>query len=119
MSENQDIITAQEDQESSIDWVELISVLWSSRKLIATVTGIATIGAVVVSLLLPEYYKSTATLLPAGKKWESGEIPPGSAIYVPKKIEKEDKTPPILRDLVTILGSLAAITVAIVQVTRN
>lgn len=38
--------------------------LWSSRKLIATVTGVATIGAVIISLLLPEYYKSTATLLP-------------------------------------------------------
>jgi uncharacterized protein involved in exopolysaccharide biosynthesis len=64
MTQNQDIQALAEDQESSIDWVELISVLWSSRKLIATVTGIATVGAVVVSLLLPEYYKSTATLLP-------------------------------------------------------
>jgi len=57
-------------------------------------------------------------LLPGGKKWESGDILPGSAVYVPKEIEKEDKTLPIIRDLATILASLAAITVALVQVTR-
>lgn len=57
-------------------------------------------------------------LLPGGKKWESGDILPGSAVYVPRKIEKEDKTLPIIRDLATILASLAAITVALVQVTR-
>jgi len=56
--------------------------------------------------------------LPGGKKWESGELLPGSQIFVPKKIEKEDKTLPIIRDLATILASLAAITVALVQVTR-
>lgn len=64
MSENQDIPAVSEEQESSIDWVELISVHRSSRNLIAAVTGIATLGAVVVSLLLPEYYKFTTTLLP-------------------------------------------------------
>lgn len=68
MTENQDIQALAEDQESSIDWVELISVLWGSRKLIATVTAIATVGAVIISLLLPEYYKSTATLLPETEK---------------------------------------------------
>jgi len=68
MTENQDIQALTEDQESSIDWVELISVLWGSRKLIATVTAIATVGAVIISLLLPEYYKSSATLLPETEK---------------------------------------------------
>ena len=52
-------------------------------------------------------------------EWESGELLPGSAIFVPRKIEKEDKTLPIIRDLATILASLAAITVALVQVTRR
>ena len=56
--------------------------------------------------------------LPGGKKYESGELLPGSSVFVPKKIEKEDKTLPIIRDLATILASLAAITVALVQVTR-
>lgn len=68
----------------------------------------------------------TVVFLPTGKKWEPGwfilpdpEILPGSVIYVPKEIEKEDKTLPVLRDLATILASLAAITVALVQVTRK
>ena len=63
-------------------------------------------------------------LLPGGKKWDSGgifggqDILPGSSVYVPKKIEKEDKTLPILRDVVTILASLAALTVAMIQVSK-
>ena len=63
-------------------------------------------------------------LLPGGKKCDGGglfgsqDILPGSSVYVPKKIEKEDKTLPILRDVVTILASLAALTVAMIQVTK-
>jgi protein involved in polysaccharide export with SLBB domain len=63
--------------------------------------------------------------LPGGKKWEPGwfilpnpEILPGSLIYVPQKVEKEDKTLPILAAWATVMASLAAITVAIVQVTK-
>ena len=63
--------------------------------------------------------------LPGGKKWEPSswpfpdpEILPGSLVYVPKKIEKEDKTLPILTAWATVMASLAAITVAIVQVTK-
>lgn len=63
--------------------------------------------------------------LPSGKKWESGwfffadpELPPGSRIIVPKKIEKDDKTLPLVRDIATILASLAAITVAVVQISK-
>ncbi len=56
--------------------------------------------------------------LPGGKKWDGGDLLPGSSIFVPRKIEKEDRTLPIIRDLATILASLAAITVALVQVTR-
>jgi protein involved in polysaccharide export with SLBB domain len=68
----------------------------------------------------------TVTLLPGGKKWEpSGwffipddEVLPGSSVFVPRKAEREDKTLPIIRDMATILASLAAITVALVQVTK-
>ena len=63
--------------------------------------------------------------LPGGKKWESStwpfpnpEILAGSLIYVPKKIEREDKTLPIIAAWATVMASLAAITVAIVQVTK-
>jgi hypothetical protein len=43
---------------------------------------------------------------------------PGSTVTVPKIIEKEDKTLPLVRDLATILASLAALTVAVVQITK-
>lgn len=63
--------------------------------------------------------------LPSGKKYESGwfflgdpELPPGSTISVPKVIEKEDKALPTIGNLATILASIAAITVAIVQISK-
>ncbi|MBI5473307.1 MAG: SLBB domain-containing protein [Ignavibacteriae bacterium] len=63
--------------------------------------------------------------LPSGKKWEAGwfffadpELPPGSTVIVPKEVEKEDKTLPLIRDFATIVASLAALTVALVQVTK-
>jgi hypothetical protein len=62
---------------------------------------------------------------PSGKKWKSGwfifsgeEILPGSLVYVPKKVEREDKTLQILTSWATVMGSLAALTVAIAQVTK-
>ena len=67
----------------------------------------------------------TVVLLPGGKKWSPGwfffpdpEILPGSSVFVPKKVEKEDKTLPVIRDLATILASMAALTIAIVQVSK-
>ncbi|HTY10386.1 MAG TPA: SLBB domain-containing protein [Bacteroidota bacterium] len=66
-----------------------------------------------------------AVFLPGGKKWEPGffvfpspEILPGSLVYVPRKIETEDKTLSILAAWGTVMASLAAITIAIVQVTK-
>ena len=56
------------EEESSIHWIDILSVLWNSKKLIAYVTGSVTVIAVIVSLLLPEYYRSTATLLPETEK---------------------------------------------------
>jgi len=61
---------------------------------------------------------NTVVFLPGGKKWESGDILPGSTILVPRKLETPDDTLPIIRDLVTILASLAAITVAMIQVSK-
>lgn len=61
---------------------------------------------------------NTVVFLPGGKKWDGGEILPGSTILVPRELEKPDNTLPIVRDLVTILASLAALTVALVQVTK-
>ena len=63
--------------------------------------------------------------LPSGRKWEKAwfifsdpDILGGSMIFVPKKIEKEDKTLPVLRDWATIFVSLATMMVAIIQITK-
>ncbi len=61
---------------------------------------------------------NTVVFLPGGKKWEHGDILPGSTILVPRELDKPDTTLPILRDLATILASLAAITVALIQVSK-
>jgi hypothetical protein len=67
----------------------------------------------------------TFVSLPNGRKWEPGwlifpnpDILGGSTILVPQKIEKPDNTLQIVSNLATILASLAAITVALVQVTK-
>ena len=67
----------------------------------------------------------TVVSLPDGRKWEKGwfifpdpDILGGSIILVPKKIEKPDNTLQVISNLATILASLAAITVALVQVTK-
>lgn len=67
----------------------------------------------------------TVVTLPNGRKWEAGwfifpdpDILGGSTILVPQKIEKPDNTLQVLTNFATILASLAAITVAIVQVTK-
>jgi len=51
-------------KEPGIDWTEIISILWRSRKFIGIVTGGVTVLAIIISLLLPESFKSTAVLLP-------------------------------------------------------
>jgi len=39
-------------------------------------------------------------------------------VYVPKKVEKEDKTLPILSAWATVMASIAAITIGIIQITK-
>lgn len=63
--------------------------------------------------------------LPNGRKWEEGwfifpnpDILGGSTVFVPTKIETKSETLSILRDWSTILVSLAAITIGIVQITK-
>ena len=53
-----------DDSASSIDIVEAIAVIWKRRKVIATTVTIAVAVSIVVSLVIPESYKSTATILP-------------------------------------------------------
>ncbi len=51
-------------KQSSFDYAELFSVLWGSRKLIGIITASVTVAAVIISLLLPKYYRSTVIILP-------------------------------------------------------
>ncbi len=62
---------------------------------------------------------------PNGSRWKPGwfilpdpDILAGAMIQVPKKIEKPDNTLQVISNFATVFASLAAITVAIVQVTK-
>jgi uncharacterized protein involved in exopolysaccharide biosynthesis len=54
--------------------VEVISTLWSSRKLIVAIVGGATALAIVICLFLPKYYRSTTTILPETEKSKLGSL---------------------------------------------
>ena len=60
--------------ESRIDWMNILSILWHSRKFIGIVTGAVTVLAIIISLLLPESFKSTAILLPDTDKSKLGSL---------------------------------------------
>jgi polysaccharide export outer membrane protein len=67
----------------------------------------------------------TVVTLPNGRKWDPGwaifpdpDILGGSTILVPQKIEKPDNTLQVISNFATIIASLAAISIAIVQVTK-
>jgi protein involved in polysaccharide export with SLBB domain len=67
----------------------------------------------------------TIVTLPNGLKWEPSwfllpnpNILGGSTILVPKKIEKEDKTLPILTAWATVMASIATMIVGIIQITK-
>jgi len=64
----------QAEKESRIDWMSILSVLWHSRKFIGIVTGIVTVLALIISLLLPEYFRSSAILLPDTEKSKSASF---------------------------------------------
>jgi uncharacterized protein involved in exopolysaccharide biosynthesis len=51
-------------KETSFNYTELFLLLWGSRKLIAAITASVTVAAIIISLLLPLYYRSTVVILP-------------------------------------------------------
>jgi polysaccharide biosynthesis/export protein len=67
----------------------------------------------------------TFVTLPNGRKWQPGwfilpdpDILGGSTVYVPKLIEKEDKSLQIMASWATVMASIATMMIAIVQVTK-
>jgi len=62
MEDNSQLETPAE--QPSFNYEELFSVLWGSRKLIGIITATVTVAAIIISLLLPKYYRSTVIILP-------------------------------------------------------
>ena len=52
------------DTASRVDWKNILSLLWYSRKFIGIVTSIVTVLAIIISLIIPDSFQSTAVLLP-------------------------------------------------------
>lgn len=50
--------------DNSFTLAEVVKTLWSSRKLVVYVVGAVTVAAIGFSLLMPDFYKSSAVLLP-------------------------------------------------------
>jgi uncharacterized protein involved in exopolysaccharide biosynthesis len=62
------------DATSRIDWMKMLSILWNNRKFIGIVTGVVTVLAIIISLILPESFKSTAIVLPDTDKSKIGSL---------------------------------------------
>lgn len=54
--------------------MNILSILWNSRKFIGIVTGVVTALAIIYSLILPESFKSTAVILPDADKSKLGSL---------------------------------------------
>lgn len=63
-----------DEKRTPVTIAEVASTFWGSRKLIAYVTGGVAALALIISLLLPSYYRSTATLLPETEKSKLGSL---------------------------------------------
>lgn len=59
-------------EKKSISMIDIVFIFWSEKNFVVKVTGVVTLIAVIVSLLLPNYYKSTATLLPNNTSGSGG-----------------------------------------------
>ena len=61
----QNNIPANQPQDDEIDLRELVTVLWSGKKIILSVTALFAVVAVIVTLLIPNQYQATAVVSPA------------------------------------------------------
>ena len=71
--ENEHILSS-EEQPGLPSLAHILSMLWSSRRFIGYVVGVVTVLAVIISFILPKYYKSTATILPETEKSKIGAL---------------------------------------------
>jgi uncharacterized protein involved in exopolysaccharide biosynthesis len=68
------------DTKNGFDYQHALLVVWQSKLLIAEIVGAVTVIAVIVSLLLPKYYKSTAVILPETDKSKLASLSQVSAL---------------------------------------
>lgn len=59
---------------NNVNLVEIGRLLWRSRKAIAAVTAIVTVCSIIVSLLLPPYYRSSVSLMPETERSKLGGL---------------------------------------------
>jgi uncharacterized protein involved in exopolysaccharide biosynthesis len=64
LADQEFIQASQEPIRHRIDPTEAFALIWKKRKFVSVFVGIVTAISVIVSLLLPAYYRSTATILP-------------------------------------------------------
>ncbi len=62
------------EQENPVDWIELLSEFWNRRKFITIFTGGITILTIIIVLILPKKYTSTAVILPDVDKSRLGNL---------------------------------------------
>ena len=64
----------QEEEELEIDLMEYARKLWSARKLLIKVAGIAVIVGVIIALTTPKQYTVSVTLAPESSKSGGGGL---------------------------------------------
>ena len=77
MTENKEYMnvpTYQEEEEQDIDLIEYARKLWTARKLLLKVAGIAAVVGVVIALTTPKQYTASATLAPESIKAGGGGL---------------------------------------------
>jgi uncharacterized protein involved in exopolysaccharide biosynthesis len=68
------------DTKDGFDYERALLLIWQSKFLIAKIVGAVTVIAVIVSLILPKYYKSTAVILPETDKSKLASLSQVSAL---------------------------------------
>jgi len=61
--EEQHLTNEERKTKADSSWWNLLGVLWRRKRFITVLTGISAVAAVVISLLLPNWYKATSRLL--------------------------------------------------------
>lgn len=68
------ILENNEEQPNSINYIEFLSEIWRQRKFIAWFTGSVTLLTIIILILLPNQYTSTAVILPDVDKSRLGAL---------------------------------------------